>query len=591
MTNQDALVERHAPQAGLDLYRSDNQAADLVDYNAYDTDAALREAVHRHGADWAEASLREQGAHTGSAAVIRWGFLANTNKPVLKPFDRRGNRVDLVEYDESYHRLMASALERRTHSEPWVDDRPGAHVARAARSYLNVQVDAGHDCPVIMTHSVVPAIKYAPGLAAQWLPKINNNRYDQRNVPWFDKDAVTIGMGMTEKQGGSDVRSNITWARPLGARGPEQAYELFGHKWFTSAPMCDAFLILARTEKDLSCFLVPRWRPDGSKNPIELQRLKEKLGNVSNASSELVLRGAMGWLVGEEDRGISTIMHMVALTRLGCMVEGVAGQRQAIVQAAHHCKWRSVFGKRLIEQPLMRNVLADLQLELEGSLAITMRMAKALDGVFAARPDEHEQQLARLGLAVGKYWVTKRTPSVTYEALECLGGNGTIEEFISARLYRDAPINAIWEGSGNVQALDIKRAIVKDARALDAWFAEMEAVQGADGSLDRLIREIKKDVGVGAYDDYVARQVIEKMALAMQSSLLLQTGRPEIGELFITSRLDRRGIGNFGNLPPHPAVDVLLERADASTRAALEYAPQQAMPLAGSLAGAAARPG
>ena len=345
-----------------------NQARALEDYNAYDNDTALREAVRRHGAGWAEDRLSAHGAKTGSAEVIEWGFLANEHKPQFFSHDRQGYRVDAVKYHEAYHRLMTLGLESGIHSAPWTDPRPGAHVARAAQSYLQGQVEAGHGCPLTMTFASVPSIKLTPLLAKEWLPKILNNAYDPRNVPHTEKQALTIGMGMTEKQGGSDVRANTTRAYPVAAEGPGEAYELVGHKWFTSAPMCDAFLVLAQTDSGLSCFLVPRWRPDGSKNPIQVQRLKNKMGNVSNASSEIELRGALGWMVGEEGRGVPAIIEMVAMTRFDCMVGSTSGQRQAVAQAVNHAMGRAAFGKTLIDQPLMRNVLADLQLEVELSL-------------------------------------------------------------------------------------------------------------------------------------------------------------------------------------------------------------------------------
>ena len=386
--------------------------------------------------------------------------------------------------------------------------------------------------------------------------------YDPRNVPHADKAAVTIGMGMTEKQGGSDVRANTTTARPLAAGGPGELYELVGHKWFTSAPMCDAFLVLGQAEGGLSCFLVPRWRPDGSKNPIQVQRLKNKVGNVANASSEIELRGALGWMVGEEGRGVRAIIEMVAMTRFDCMIGSTAGQRQAVAQAVNHALERSAFGKRLIEQPLMRNVLADLQLEVEGSLAMTLRMGEALDRSLAPGGDEHEQLLLRLGLPTGKYWICKRTPCHAYEAMECLGGNGVTEDFILARLYRDAPINAIWEGSGNVQALDMLRALSRSPEVLDAWYAELAKTRGASRELDAAVLAVQEALLDGDAVEYRARRIVDQLALTMQASLLLQAGNQAVADAFIASRLGQAGDRNYGTLPRGLDLETILQRAN-----------------------------
>jgi len=539
-----------------------NQARALEDYNAYDNDTALREAVRRHGAGWAEDRLSAHGAKTGSAEVIEWGFLANEHKPQFFSHDRQGYRVDFVKYHEAYHRLMTLGLESGIHSAPWADPKPGAHVARAAQSYLQGQVEAGHGCPLTMTFASVPSIKLTPSLAQEWLPKILNNAYDPRNVPHTEKQALTIGMGMTEKQGGSDVRANTTRAYPVGAEGPGEAYELVGHKWFTSAPMCDGFLVLAQTDSGLSCFLVPRWRPDGSKNPIQVQRLKNKMGNVSNASSEIELRGALGWMVGDEGRGVPAIIEMVAMTRFDCMVGSTSGQRQAVAQAVNHAMGRAAFGKTLIDQPLMRNVLADLQLEVEGSLAITMRMGEALDNTTLDPSNEHETLLLRLGLPAGKYWICKRTPFHAYEAMECLGGNGVTEDFIMARLYREAPINAIWEGSGNVQALDMLRALAKTPAVLDVWFAELAKTTGSDPRLDKAINGLKQEFTDMAEAEYRARDIVDRLSLTLQASQLVAAGNASVAEAFIASRLGEHGDRNYGTLPRGLDLDGILQRAN-----------------------------
>ncbi|WP_372634340.1 acyl-CoA dehydrogenase family protein [Alcanivorax jadensis] len=539
-----------------------NQARALENYNAYDNDTALREAVRRHGAGWAEDKLSAHGAKTGSAEVIEWGFLANEHKPQFFSHDRQGYRVDFVKYHEAYHRLMTLGLEAGIHSAPWSDPKPGAHVARAAQSYLQGQVEAGHGCPLTMTFASVPSIKLTPSLAKEWLPKILNNAYDPRNVPHTEKQALTIGMGMTEKQGGSDVRANTTRAYPIAAEGPGEAYELVGHKWFTSAPMCDAFLVLAQTDSGLSCFLVPRWRADGSKNPIQVQRLKNKMGNVSNASSEIELRGALGWMVGDEGRGVPAIIEMVAMTRFDCMVGSTSGQRQAVAQAVNHAMGRAAFGKTLIDQPLMRNVLADLQLEVEGSLAITMRMGEALDNTTLDSDNEHEKLLLRLGLPAGKYWICKRTPFHAYEAMECLGGNGVTEDFIMARLYREAPINAIWEGSGNVQALDMLRALAKTPAVLDVWFAELAKTVGSDTRLDKAVTSLKREFADMEEAEYRARDIVDRLSLTMQASQLVSAGNSAVADAFIASRLGEHGDRNYGTLPRGLDLDTILRRAN-----------------------------
>tara|TARA_R110001599_G_scaffold353826_1_gene599294 strand:- start:69039 stop:70733 length:1695 start_codon:yes stop_codon:yes gene_type:complete len=539
-----------------------NQSRPLVDYNTYEGDTALRQAVQRHGAAWAEDSLSAHGAVTGSAGVIAWGFLANEYKPGFDPHDRQGYRVDSVRYHDSYHQLMRLALEDAgLHSTPWVEPGQGAHVARAARYYLQGQVESGHGCPVTMTFASVPTLRLTPAIANEWLPKVLARGYDPRNIPHMDKAALTIGMGMTEKQGGSDVRANTTTARALGASGPGEAYALVGHKWFTSAPMCDAFLVLANTSAGLSCFLVPRWSPDGSKNPIQVQRLKNKMGNVANASSEIELRGALGWMVGEAGRGVNAIIEMVAMTRFDCMIGSTAGQRQAVAQAVNHALERSVFGKRLIDQPLMRNVLADLQLEVEGSLAMTMRMGEALDRSLAPGGDDHDKLLLRLGLPTGKYWICKRTPFHAYEAMECLGGNGVTEDFILARLYRDAPINAIWEGSGNVQALDMLRALGRSPEVLDAWYVELAKTRGASSVLDAAVLSVQNALLDSDEVEYRARRLVDQLALTMQASLLLQAGNNAVADAFIASRLGQAGERNYGTLPRGLDVATILQRA------------------------------
>ena len=535
-----------------------NQATPLQDYNAFRGDTALYDAVLREGGERGVEELDRYGFETTRPEVIEWGYQANANKPEFETHDRYGHRVDQVNYHPAYHKLMDMATREGLHSSPWTDPGPGAQVLRAAKYYMHAQVEGGHGCPITMTFASVPSLRLTPSIAERWLPKVTARGYDGRNVSHHDKQALTIGMGMTEKQGGSDVRANTTRAHPVGAGGSGELYELVGHKWFMSAPMCDAFLMLAQSPGGLSCFLVPRWREDGSKNPLQVQRLKNKMGNVSNASSEVELRGAHGWMVGEEGRGVPAIIEMVAMTRFDCMIGSSGGQRQVVAQAVHHAANRAAFGETLLDQPLMRNVIADLQLEVEGSVAMTLRMARALDNL----DDEHEKLFTRLGAAVGKYWICKRTPHHAYEAMECLGGNGVTENFILARLYRDAPINAIWEGSGNVQALDVLRAMNKSPAVVDTWFEELAGAQGRNATLDNAINDLKKELADPEQIEFRARDLVDRMALTMQSALLVKAGNDSVSEAFIAARLGGGHTRNYGSLPRGLDIDTLIRRAN-----------------------------
>jgi putative acyl-CoA dehydrogenase len=534
-----------------------NVARELADYNPYLEDAALREAVRREGAAAADESLAGFGRMVGAAGYIELGVAANRHPPELDTHDRFGNRVDLVRFHPAYHALMTTAIEHGLHSSPWTEPGPGAHVARAARCYLHTQVEAGHGCPVTMTFAAVPSLRTTPELARLWEPRITARVYDPRNVPDGGKRGVTIGMAMTEKQGGSDVRANTTRATPIGPGGPGTPYELVGHKYFVSAPMSDAFLVLAQAPGGLSCFLLPRWRPDGSRNPLQVLRLKRKMGNVSNASSETELRGALAWMVGEEGRGVRTIIEMVAMTRFDCMVGSAAGQRAAVAQALHHCALRSAFGRLLNRQPLMMNVLADLVLEHEGSLALAMRVARALD----SRTEEREDLLVRVLTTVGKYWICKRTPGLTYEAMECIGGSGVMEDGPFPRLFRESPVNAIWEGSGNVQCLDVLRVLRKSPAAIGAFFAELALARGGNALLDRAAGALQRDFADQADLEYRARDLVDRMALALQASLLVRHAPAFVADAFCASRLGSAGQHNFGVLDRAADCAAIIGRA------------------------------
>lgn len=531
-----------------------NQPPPLDGANLYRIDLPLQQWTERFGAGWAQGRIDAYGALAGGP-LMEAGFLANQNKPVFASHDRYGHRIDLVEFHPAYHQLMSTAVEHGIPSLPWTDPQPGAHVARAAMSYLHSQAEAGSGCPLTMTFASVPALRVQPDLAARWLPKILVREYDPRNIGMAHKAGVTIGMAMTEKQGGTDVRANTTRAYPVGASGPGQAYELVGHKWFCSAPMCDAFLTLAQTDKGLTCFLLPRHRPDDTRNEFYIQRLKNKLGNWSNASSEVEFRGAFAWMLGEEGRGVPTIIEMVGMTRFDCMVGSSALMRQALSQAAHHCAHRSVGGRMLAEQPLMQNVLADLALESEAALALSMRMGRALDHL----DDPHEARFARLVTAVGKYWICKRAPAMINEAAECMGGAGYVEDSILSRLYREAPVNSTWEGSGNVQCLDVLRALSREPGVLDTLFAELGDGHG-DQDLAMHIDGLKAAFRDTGDIQYRARQLTEDIALALQAKLLLEAGNAAVSDAFIASRLASRS-SVYGTLPRGVDVQALVARS------------------------------
>ncbi|WP_428242610.1 acyl-CoA dehydrogenase family protein [Gynuella sp.] len=540
-----------------------NQPEPLENYNAYTSDRVLHHWLLVFGGSWGEEALTQYGHRVGHD-LLDAGFQANKYKPEFHSHDRFGHRIDMVEYHPAYHQLMQAAIEAGHHALPWVNSKPGAHVVRAAVEYLHTQADAGSGCPLTMTFASVPALRQQPDIAGDWIPRITTNTYDPRNIPFYQKNGVTIGMAMTEKQGGSDVRANTTLARPLGVPGPGQEYLITGHKWFCSAPMCDAFLMLAYSDSGLSCFLLPRWKPDGSKNSFYIQRLKNKVGNVSNASSEMEYRDAFAWMIGPEGRGINTILEMVAMTRFDCMVGSSAQMRLAVAQALHHTAGRAAFGKPLHQQPLMQNVLADLALEAEAALAISLRIAHALDHA----DDECERALVRIGTAVGKYWICKRTVQHSYEAMESIGAVAMIEDNVLARLYRDAPVNAIWEGSGNIQCLDVVRVIKKDPACFEGLLQQLEPAAQAANELRLLIDRVIKPLASSPDNlEYQARTLVESLALAWQAAMLIEHGDGRVADLFVRSRLALNPGSMYGTLPPGSDCAYVIERAQPSISA------------------------
>ena len=532
----------------------ENQATPVGDYNAYTTDTALREAINREGGGWADAHLSAFGAVAGGE-LMQLGYTANENKPKFKPFDRYGNRIDEIEFHPSYHRVMQLGMQYGVHAYAWRNiEKTGAHVARAAVSYLHSQAEAGTGCPLTMTHSAMPALMHQPEVAKFWGPLIHSYEYDPRVLPAAQKTGCTIGMGMTEKQGGSDVRANTTRAYLQ----PDGSYEIVGHKWFFSAPMCDAWLVLAYVDRGITCFMMPKILADGSRNAIRIQRLKDKLGDWSNASSEVEFHGAWAVRVGEEGRGVATILEMVSLTRLDCMIGSSALMRQASVQALHHAASRKAFGKRLIEQPLMQNVLADLALESESHTALMMRVARAVD---ASSRNESEAAFARIATAIGKYWICKRTPAFVNEAQECLGGAGYVEETNLPRLYRQAPLNSIWEGSGNIQCLDVLRALNKEPETREAFFGELLGVRGQHADLDREIQWLSQSFEDRATVETRSRMIVERMALALQASTLIRAGNSVVSDTFCASRLGGAHGLVLGTLPADAPMVELIKRA------------------------------
>jgi putative acyl-CoA dehydrogenase len=529
-----------------------NQTPPLAGYNPFAADPTLVAAVRRERGGWAEPELREFGDRAGSPEVIEWGFLANEYPPVLRTHDPVGNRIDAVVFHPAWHSLMELSVFHGLHSLPWEAD--AGNVVRAAFFYVISQIEAGHGCPISMTCSVVPSLRLQSDVAAEWEPRITR-AYDPTFRPPGEKRGVLFGMALTEKQGGSDVRANASRATPVGAGGPGGEYLLTGHKWFCSAPQQDAFLVTANAPGGLSCFLLPRWRPDNTPNPFHIQRLKDKMGNRSNASSEIEFDGAHARMVGEEGRGIRTIVEMINHTRLDCVIGSAALSRQAVSQAVHHAQHRSAFGKLLTEQPLMRNVLADLTVESEGMTVLMMRLAGAYDGVT-----DEDAAFRRLATPLAKYWTCKRAPHLVAEALECLGGNGVVEESVMPRLYREAPVNSVWEGSGNVIALDMIRAMHKDPDSVEAVLAEIDAGRGHDDGFDRIAASVRDRIPVAA--EYGARALAEDLSLALQGSLLIRHGHDAVAAAFLASRFSVGWGRTFGTLPAGQDLDAIIERAD-----------------------------
>ncbi|MET7291112.1 acyl-CoA dehydrogenase family protein [Streptomyces griseoloalbus] len=531
-----------------------NQAPPLVQYDVFGADRALVEAVERHldpdVLEEGRSELAALGRAAGSAQVQEWGVRANEHPPRLRTHDRYGHRIDEVDFHPAWHRLLGKGVSAGL-TAAWV--RPGGHVRRAAAFQVWTQVDAGNGCPLSMTHAAVPALRTDPALAAVWEPRLTSVIYDPDLRPAGQKPGALFGMGMTEKQGGSDVRANTTAARPLAEDG---AYELTGHKWFCSAPMSDAFLVLAQAPGGVTCFLVPRVLEDGTRNVFLIQRLKDKLGNRSNASAEVEFDGTWARRVGDEGRGVRTIIGMVAATRLDCVLGSAGLMRQAVAQAVHHCAHREAFGGKLVDKPLMRNVLADLALESEAATTLALRLAAAYDD-----NGEQDRALLRIAVPAAKYWVTKRCAPVAVEAAECLGGNGYVEESGMPRLVRESPLNSIWEGAGNVQALDVLRALRREPQALDAYLREVGQARGADHRLDGAIKDLLTELADLEGVEGRARRLVERLALVLQGSLLVRYAPPQVADAFCAARLGGDGGAAFGTLPHTLDLASVVERA------------------------------
>ncbi len=531
-----------------------NQPPEFAPRDLWSDDIALREALQREGGKDYTTRVAAYGALAGDT-LYGLGIDAHRDRPRLRSHDRFGHRIDTVAFHPNYHAIMQAAVAHGLTGLSWRNPGPGAHVARAALSYLHYQVEPGTSCPLTMTHAAVPVLQREPTLR-DWADKAAAPHYDPRDVRIHDKAGITLGMGMTEKQGGSDVRANTTTATPL-AGGDGRTYSLVGHKWFFSAPMSDGFLVLAQAPDGLSCLLMPRRLPDGGKNAFRLLRLKDKLGDWSNASCEVEFTGAHALRIGDEGRGIATILEMVMLTRLDCMVGSAGLVRMALAQALHHCRYRQAFGRPLLEQPLMRNLLADLAIESEAALAFSMRTARAVD---AAPRDRGEDAFARIATAIGKYWICRRAPAFVNEAQECLGGNGYIEESLLPRLYRQAPLNSIWEGSGNVQCLDVLRALARTPASGAAVRVELESAMGRNSHYDAAVERLSPSLSIHAQpQEAAARMLVETLALTLQAGLLLRTSNPT-ADAFCTTRLAGAHGLAMGTLPTSIDPDPILDR-------------------------------
>ncbi|MGC1302562.1 MAG: acyl-CoA dehydrogenase family protein [Caulobacteraceae bacterium] len=539
-----------APRADLETHRVENQPPPFAGRNLYLTDLALREAVRREAGDWLDRRAEALGAAAGSEEVLAWGDEANRHPPEFVPFDRYGRRLDEARFHPSYHALMRLAMDHGVHDVAWTTSEPGAHVGHAALMSVFTQAEAGTMCPIDMTYASVPALRTQPDVTAPWLEKLLGGRYDAPLRPIADKAGITLGMAMTEKQGGSDVRANTTRATPLGGRD----YRLVGHKWFCSAPMSDGFLTLAYAEGGLSCFLVPRISPDGERNGLQLMRLKDKLGNKSNASAEIEYHDAYAMRLGEEGAGVKVIIDMVHHTRLGTVSSTLGIMRRALAEAVNHVAGRRAFQKTLIDQPAMAAVIADLALEYEAAAALVMRVARAFseDGPQA-------RAFSRLAVALAKYWLTKRCPGFVYECMECHGGVGYVEETPMPRLFREAPLNAIWEGSGNVIALDVLRTLRREPAALEAYVAEVETARGGNAALDRALAALR-NAASQATGEMDARGLCERMALALQGALLVRYAPVSVADAFCARRFGPDGGLSYGALPPGADIDAIVRR-------------------------------
>jgi putative acyl-CoA dehydrogenase len=551
------------PVDGYATHEVMNQASPLVGHNAFADDRLLTEIAARAGIAWAGDRLTEAGATVASARVAELAREANRHPPELRSHDRFGHRIDEIAFHPAWHELMSLAIGHGTHALAWTANRPGAHVARGVLSYLWNQGESGICCPLGMTYSAVPALRLQPDLAAVWEPFILSTRYDAAAAPMQRKTGGTVGMTLTEKQAGSDLRATETTARPAGARrGPGEAYRIDGHKWFFSVPHSDVFVTLARTDRGLSCFLLPGWLPDGTRNRLLIQRLKDKCGNKSNASGEIEYRGALAWLVGEEGQGIKAALAMTHLTRLDFAIGSAGLMRRALSEAIHHTTARRAFQRRLVDQPLMQNVIADLALEVEAATLLAFRLARAVDDEQAGDPAA--ALLVRIGTPVAKYFNCKRAVGVVHEALECHGGNGFIEEGPMARLYREAPLNGIWEGSGNVIALDVLRAASRSPQSVPAFLDEVRLAKGGDRRLDRLVAEIETELAAPEEHEARARRIAERMAIALQASLLIRHSPSAVADAFCATRLAGEGGAAYGSLPAGLDQRAIVERARVS---------------------------